>query len=66
MLQNEQINIWWFQHLVDDGKINCPLESADKLINVSDRIQDTTYFAVFFILQTILVSNPAICLCYYE
>ena len=37
-------------------------ESADKLINMSSRIQDTTYFAVF--LQPIQESNPAICLCY--
>jgi len=38
------------------------LVSNDNLANMSIRIQDTTYFAVF--LQTILGSNPAICFCY--
>ena len=47
--------------------INCrnlTLESADKLTNMSRRIQDTTYFAVF--LQKIQESNPAICFCYFN
>ena len=47
--------------------INCrhlTLESADKLTNMSSRIQDTTYFAVF--LQTIQGANPVICFCYFN
>ena len=39
--------------------MNLTLESVDKLPNMSSRIQDTTYFAVF--LHTIQGSNPAIC-----
>jgi len=45
--------------------INCrnlTRESADKLTNMSSRIQDTTCFAVF--LQTIQGPNPAIRFCY--
>ena len=30
-----------------NGRI-CPLESADKLTNMSNRIQDTTYVTIFF------------------
>jgi len=41
---------------------NLTLESADRVTNVSSRIQDTTYFAVF--LQMIQRSKPAICFCY--
>ena len=41
-----------------------PLESADKLPNMSSCIQDTTYFAVF--LPAIQGSNPAICFCYFN
>ena len=47
--------------------INCrhlTLESADKLTNMSSRIQDTTYFAVF--MKPIQGSNPAICYCYFN
>ena len=60
--------------LEDDGSalsplhhINCRnliLESADKLTNMSSRIQYTTHFTVF--LQPIQRSNPAICFCYFN
>ena len=43
---------------------NLTLESADKLSNMSSRIQDTTYFVV--LLQPIQGSNPANCFCYFN
>ena len=44
--------------------MNLTIESADKLTNMSSRIQDTTYFAVF--LQPIQGSNPAIHFGYFN